>query len=202
MQPLTAEQRRLVEENLWVARTIARRFICEGRTAGLSYDDLVSMAYMGLCRGARLYNPAIAKPSTYFWRCCTTRVQNGIMHEHHAHGRDANFSVISLDQVVPTLDEGDSDGTAKSANMYFFVADPFADVEAETVEKRYAEQLAEYAFALGRTERDRRIIRQWLNGCKLREIAKREGLSMQAVQQKTARYRKRIIAKHREEEMQ
>lgn len=201
MQPLTAEQRRLVEENLWVARAIARRFICEGRTAGLSYDDLVSMAYMGLCRGARLYNPAIAKPSTYFWRCCTARVLSGIMREHRAHGRDANCSVISLDQVLPTLDDGDSDAASKSTNMYFFVADPFANVETEAVEKRYAEQLAEYVFALGRTDRDRRIVRQWLNGCTLRGIAKREGLSMQAVQQKTARYRKRIIAKHREEEM-
>lgn len=86
--------------------------------------------------------------------------------------------------------------------MYHFVADPFADVETEVVEKHYAEQVAEYALSLGRTDRDRRIIRQWLEGCKLQEIAKREGLSKQAVQQKTARYRKRIIAKHREEEMQ
>lgn len=202
MQPLTAEQRRLVEENLGVAHAIAGRFIREGRAAGLSYDDLVSLACVGLCRGARLYDPAIAKPSTYFWRCCTTRVQRGVMHEHRAHGRDANFSVVSLDQAIPVTDEGDSDNAAKSANMYFFVADPSADVETEAVEKRYAEQVADYAFTLGRTERDRRIIKQWLKGCTLREIAEREGLSMQAVHQKTARYRKRIIAKYGEEETQ
>lgn len=194
VQPLTAEQSRLVEENIKLVHAVAGRFIDEGRNAGLDYDDLVSFASIGLCQGARLYDASISKPSTYLWRCCARAIQRGIIYERLAHGSRVNAKYRSLDARIPEREDGSC-----GDSFYFFIADPCADVEESVVSRLYMEQMKEKTLDIGKTDRDRRIIRRWTEGMTLREIAKMEGISMQAVQHKTSRCKKALIASVKEE---
>lgn len=201
VRALTAEQNRLVEENIKLTYAVAGRFSNEGRDVGLDYDDLVSLASIGLCRGAQLYDASISKPTTYLWRCCARVVQRGITYERLAHGSRVNAKYRSLDAPLPEREDG-----SYGDSYYFFVADPCADVEESVVSRLYAEQLQketmETALSLAQTDRERRIIRRWVDGMTLRAIAKEEGISMQAVQQKTSRCRKAMIALREKEETQ
>lgn len=195
VQPLTAEQSRLVEENIKLVHAVAGRFFEEGRNVGLDYEDLVSLAFIGLCQGARLYDASISKPSTYLWRCCARVIQRGIICERIAHGSRVNAKYCSLDALIPERKEDGSYGDS----FYYFVADPCADVEESVVSRLYVEQMKEKALDMGQTDRDRRIIRRWTEGMTLRAIAKEEGISMQAVQHKTSRCKKAFIASKKEE---
>lgn len=194
VQPLTAEQNRLVEKNIKLVHAVAGRFFEEGRNVGLDYEDLVSLASIGLCQGARLYDASISKPSTYLWRCCARVIQRGIICERIAHGSRVNAKYYSLDAPLPEREDG-----SYGDSFYFFVADPCADVEESVVSKMYVEQMREKALAMGQTDRDRRIIHRWTEGMTLRAIAKEEGISMQAVQRKTSRCKKAFIASKKEE---
>lgn len=191
MQPLTNAQQRLVEENIGLAHSVAGGFLLKGRAVGMDYDDLVSLAYIGLCRGAQLYDASISKPSTYLWRWCAGAIERGIVCEHLAHGSRVNAKYYSLDAPLPEREDGSS-----GDSFHCFIVDPCADVEESVVSKL---DIQEKALDMGRTERDKRIIRRWLDGMTLREIAKLEGISMQAVQHKTSRCKKALIASAKEE---
>lgn len=67
---LTESQRQLVEQNIGLAGYAATRFRGSGKAVGLEWDDLFSIACIGLVYGARVYDPTISRASTYLYNCC------------------------------------------------------------------------------------------------------------------------------------
>ena len=122
-QALTASQKQLVEENIQLASYVARRFTNIMRYTGLDYDDLVSLAYMGLCRGARLYDPERSNPSTYLVRCCETTILQELRKWRTRRG---STQVISLESTAWFLDN-------PAATLGDVVADKDTDVESEAI---------------------------------------------------------------------
>lgn len=66
--PLTKEQQKLVQENMWVAESIGYKYaqkVVKGSV--LSKEDLVGVGYMALCAAVGNYKSSVGKFSTYSW---------------------------------------------------------------------------------------------------------------------------------------
>jgi RNA polymerase sigma factor (sigma-70 family) len=80
MEPLTPEQRRLVEENMHVARERAG-IIC-GRKA-VPFDEALRHTYLALCQVARLWDPSRGVPFEMYARATVgTRSVDGFREEN------------------------------------------------------------------------------------------------------------------------
>lgn len=76
---LTAEQQRMVEENMGLVRAVLSRCVnSPGSTGIYSYDDLFQIGCMGLCEAAAQYQPGRAAFSTYAYAAIRNRLYNAL----------------------------------------------------------------------------------------------------------------------------
>jgi DNA-directed RNA polymerase specialized sigma subunit len=83
----TALSERLIRDNMALARSRAQRYASK---TGQPYDDLESIAYMGLVRGCRAYDPARINPGTGRAYALSTIavpfIDGAILHHFRDHG--------------------------------------------------------------------------------------------------------------------
>ena len=67
---LTDSQRELVEQQLWVARWVAKTYASYARDRS-EYDDFLSSAYVGLCEAALKFDPDRGPEFVTYahWKC-------------------------------------------------------------------------------------------------------------------------------------
>lgn len=94
---LTDSQRALIESNVGLARSAAWKYFRSLARVGLDWDDVFSIACMGLMRAARTFNPERAKASTYLTYGCECELLMELRRQN-AKARSA-FTVISLDEA-------------------------------------------------------------------------------------------------------
>ena len=75
---LIPEQRARVEKNLGLARWIADYFMSRAQTAGFERADIISCAYIGLCKAARDYEEGRGKFSTYATHTMTAEIRTAL----------------------------------------------------------------------------------------------------------------------------
>lgn len=175
-QALTASQRRLVEDNIRLATFVAKRFTSVMEYAGLDFDDLFSLACLGLCHGAQLYNPAISKPSTYLCRCCESAILQELRKERRRRGI---AQIVSLDAPAPcTLNAELTLGDVLEAHD--------TDVENEVIAHMAL------AHVLGEaTELELTALQLYASGMNQTEIASIIGVSQSYVSRIIAKIRRR-----------
>lgn len=174
-QALTDSQRRLVEDNIRLATFVAKRFTGIMECAGLDFDDLFSLACLGLCHGAQLYDPAISKPSTYLCRCC----ENAILQELRKLRRQAQLvKTVSLDAPVGHLENDVTLGN--------ILEDLNTDVESEAIAHMVLSRIEEEATAQELT-----VMQLYASGMRQTEIAPIVGVSQSYVSRILAKIRRR-----------
>lgn len=173
--PLTDSQRRLVEENIRLATYVAKRFTGVMECAGLDFDELFSLACIGLCHGARLYDPEVSKPSTYLCRCCET----AILQELRKLRRQAQLvKTVSLDAPVGHLEN--------DATLGDILEDLNTDVESEAIAHMVLSRIEEEATAQEQT-----VMQLYASGMRQMEIAPIVGVSQSYVSRILAKMRRR-----------
>lgn len=174
-QTLTDGQRRLVEDNIRLATFIAKRFTGVMAYTGLDFDDLFSLACLGLCRGAQLYDPAISKPSTYLCRCCET----AILHELCKIRRRRGIAhVVSLDESIPWFPDAE-------VTLGDLLEDKATDVASDAVAHMALTHVLEEA-----TERELTVLNLYASGMNQTEIAPIVGVAQTTVSRILAKVRR------------
>jgi RNA polymerase sporulation-specific sigma factor len=90
---MTDEQEKLVTENLRLAGYFAKKYA----RSGLEFDDLYSIACVGLCKAALHYDPARSKFSTYASRCMANEINMALRRRKE---RWQGVTLVSLDAEV------------------------------------------------------------------------------------------------------
>ena len=81
MTPLTDSERALVTQHVRLAGLAASRTREYGRRVGFEFDELFSIACLGLVKGIRNFDPSISKPSTFLYTCCMREVLRTIRYQ-------------------------------------------------------------------------------------------------------------------------
>lgn len=175
---LTESQRRLVEQNIGLAGYVAARFRGSGRAAGLEWEDLFSIACMGLVCGARAYDPTISRPSTYLYACCRGAL---LMELRRSRYKCRAGTVRSLDRVI-RLGDDDADTFGES------LPDK-TNVEEEALANIIMQQILELA-----TSRERIVAMMYARGSTQIEIAQALGTTQATVSRTMSSLRKKAHA--------
>lgn len=126
--PLTAEQQKLVENNLNLARWTVCRFIDSNETIiGLGFDDLCQEAAFALCKAAATYDDRNAQFKTY----AVTVIHNHLID----YCRQISASLKRLPTV--SFDAVSSDGKAPA--LLEFLASEGEEFEENCISKLFAE---------------------------------------------------------------
>jgi len=131
--PPTATSEELITENLGLARMVATRYASK---TGQPYDELEAVAYLGLIRGCRKYNPERINPATGEPYKLSTAVvpfvQGEVLHWFRDHGHTIKYPSRWREQW---------------GRIQRLMADP--DVPAEEVAERAGMTLDELREMLG-----------------------------------------------------
>lgn len=174
---LTEAQRRLVEQNIGLARSVAARFWGFGRAAGLEWDDLFSIACMGLVYGAQRYDPAISRPGTYLYNCCRWVLLRELQ---RSRCQCRAGTVCSLDEPIQ---QG-----SRVATFGELLEDD-ADVEEEVLTALAMQRAWESA-----TPRERIVATMYASGATQRDISLSIGTSQTTVSNALHSLRKKVHA--------
>ena len=175
---LTEAQRHLVEQNIGLAGYAAARFRGSGRAAGLEWEDLFSIACMGLVYGARLYDPAISRPSTYLYNCCRGMLLDEL---RRSRCECRAGTVYSLDRVV-RLGDDDADTLGE-------LLPDKTNVEEEALANITMQQILELA-----TSRERIVAMMRVRGATQVEIAQALGVTQATVSRAVSSLRQKARA--------
>lgn len=93
---LTDSQRALVESNLGLARMVAWKNYKYYEQLGMDWDDVFSVACLGLMRAARTFNSEKSKASTYLTCGCKSELRMELRRQR-ARSRSA-FATVSLQE--------------------------------------------------------------------------------------------------------
>ncbi len=170
LRRLTAEQQRLVEENLkLVPFAISRRF-------GVNFandEDVLQDGYVGLCSAAACYDPAAGPFSTYAVKTIEHAVEAAWRYSRGRKRHIPQELIRSLNDVVSVADDGDPltylDIIPDMSTSYF---------EDAAMDRIICEPLREIAPIAAR------IVDEQIT---FREYGERIGVSRQCVQQKTSK---------------
>jgi RNA polymerase sigma factor (sigma-70 family) len=197
----------LVTENMRLAPYCVRRFLSRYRVPaalGLDTDDLISEAFLALCRAAELWDPSRGMFSTY----AVAAIHNWL------------FNVCKLDRLDTTTDTGEETGSAEAAGeddrreprrrtslvemvsldmpvgesederLMDLLPDTRPLPEEEVLNRRMATELHIAVEEL--PERDRQVIRGLLRGENPADMARAFGCSRQRIEQIQSRAYRRL----------
>jgi RNA polymerase sigma factor (sigma-70 family) len=195
----------LVTENMRLAPYCVRRFMSRYRipaTLGLDADDLISEAFLALCRAAELWDPSRGMFSTYamaamhnwLFNVCKLDRQDTPA-EADAEGaaptddterrevrrRSSRVELVSLDMPV---------GDSEDERLMDMLPDTRPLPEEEVLNRRMASELHIAVEEL--PERDRDVIRGLLSGHNPADLARQFGCSRQRIEQIQSRAYRRL----------
>lgn len=159
---LTDAQRTLVEENIGLARTIAWKYKVSCARYGMDWDDVFSIACLGLVNAARSFDPTKGKPSTYLSYGCETAVLMELRRcRDVAHSA---FATVSIQEPFGRNADGDEltyEGVLEAEGP---------GVEDEVI-GRYAAGQVLAALDRRATSTQKRILRMYMHGMPQRKIS-------------------------------
>lgn len=179
-EKLTDAQRELVEANLGLARMAAWKFRESCAKVGIDLEDAMSIAYMGLIKGARSYDPSISKPGTYLMRGCELALLMEL--RKHRVLRLNAAQTVSLETPICM----DKDGGA-----IFTIAETIANPGPALDDACIASILMDDAMS-HISPRQREILRLMQDGLSQHEIGRRIGCSQAYVSRLLAACRKQV----------
>jgi RNA polymerase sigma factor (sigma-70 family) len=197
----------LVTENMRLAPYCVRRFMSRYRipaALGLDVEDLISEAFLALCRAAELWDPGRGMFSTYAvaaihnWlfnvckldRLDTSTTETGDETEDSAaagsqerreHRRRSLIELVSLDMPV---------GESEDERLMDLLPDTRPQPEEEVLNRRMASEL--HAAVGELPERDRQVIMGLLRGENPADMARAFGCSRQRIEQIQSRAYRRL----------
>ena len=182
LQPLTAEQAKLVEENIGLAKKWASLQV----TYGKEFDEMFQLASLELCKTSQSFDDTKGNLSTYFFQHMKwalikynsefsrqVGVTKGVLvdKEHDFH----KLSFISLDSTAKDAYAGDDEDGAAFAET--------VGAEDKSIEKNETKQLVQKLLAR-LDDRARKVIElRFLEDLSLAEIAPLVGVSIERVRQ-------------------
>lgn len=172
MARLTDEQRALVEANIGLAAMVAWKYRTSCAQYGMDWDDVFSIACLGLMRAARSFNPEVSKPSTYLTIGCETAVCEELR-KHKTKSR-STYLTISIEDVLCV------DGQGHELTLADVLKSEEPTIEETVLSRLAVEQLPTVLGArASATEKD--VLLRRINGMKQREIAEALCLSQSYV---------------------
>lgn len=169
--PLTKEQCSLVENNLKLVTFTVKRFATQHQDRVFTFQDLFQIGCIGLCKAARVYNPASGYTfSTFAYRV----IQNELFQffrSQRAKARKTSFVLLSLDEPI-RFHKG---GQALASDV---VPDPDMDVERIVTIRRMKQALRQVSSG---SLHDRVIIQTLLGNLTQSQAAKLIGISQPQV---------------------
>ena len=105
MTPLTDSERALVTQHVRLAGLAASRTREYGRRVGFEYDELFSIACLGLVKGVRNFDPSISKPGTFLYTCCMREILKTIRYQRSS--KRSGMTVVSLEEPVLFSERGE-----------------------------------------------------------------------------------------------
>ena len=175
---LTDEQKKLVEDNIPLAYSVAKR-VCHPH---IEYDDAVQLALLGFCNAARLYNPEKGKFATLAFLAAKHTIQI----EERKYRNEIAKAVYSGRSI--DLDIFDQDFDCYS--LYELIPDPRQDTYKQAEERIVLEKV--FTFMRSLNSRDKDVFKyRVLFDMTQQEIADRTGLSQSYV----SRIIRRLVSK-------
>lgn len=105
-EPLSEQQRKLVQENLGLAYAFAGRV----RSISCDYDERLSAGFLGLIRASRTFDPSLGKFQNHAWRWMRNCLQQDVksvrecVHIPFRHGEKLTREKIDLAQIGVSVD--------------------------------------------------------------------------------------------------
>ena len=179
---MTKTREQLVTENMRLAPYCVKRFTSRYRIPsmlGLDVDDLISEAFIALCRAAEMWDPNRGAFSTY----AVVAIQNWLI------------NVCKLDRVrlrneVEVLSLDSPIGDSEEERLMDLVPDSGPQLEDTVINRRLASELHLAVEQL--PEKDRRVITGLLRGDNPAELARAFGCSRQRIEQIQSRAYRRL----------
>lgn len=184
-QTLNDEQRRLVVDNLGLARKAAWKWLKQCERYGLDWDDAFSIASMGLMKAARLYDPQISATSSYLFTGCENAILMALR-SCRAECRHSEQTVYLSDYVKIRFYN-----LATSDLLSYADVLPSKESTDDTVEQRLNIQ-AIYAAISTFSPRDRTMLKLYMDGIPQREISQIVGCSQGNVSKSLKKCRSRL----------
>jgi RNA polymerase sigma factor (sigma-70 family) len=179
---MTEQQERLVMENLRLAPYCVKRFTSRYRipsVLSLDTDDLVSEAFIALCRAAEMWDPKRGAFSTY----AVVAIQNWLINvcKLDRVGIRKEMEMLSLDSPI---------GEAEEERLMDLLPDNGPRLEDTVISRRVASELRLAVEEL--PDRDRRVITGLLRGDNPADLARAFGCSRQRIEQIQSRAYRRL----------
>lgn len=177
---LTDEQRRLVEENVGLARRAAWKYRKSCALYGMDWDDAYSIACLGLIQAALTYDPEKGAPTTYLTCGCESQILREL--RRYRVEKRAKMRTVSLD--APIYDCG---------NGAPILGETLA-AEGLGVEEEVLSKISAYEIVNGLSSTDRAIFDMRMAGKKQKDIARR----LSCTQSGISRRLKKMLERHLE----
>lgn len=175
---LTDDERRMVEEHMKLVHYTVYKLANKGWLKPNQEEDALQEGMIGLMKAVRYYDPEKGnKFSTFAVRCIQQCVLNEVRKDHQI---SQKHPVISLDEPMP-------EKFAREGLQREEILPSDEDLEEEHLDG-YAETLIRKLEQMKR-DKDVEILRMYLGGKKLVEIAEATGTTKQNVHQRMRRLR-------------
>lgn len=178
----------LVLNNIKLIYKCIKDLNCQYKTED-EFQNYYDAGLVGLINGAKTYNPTIAKPSTYLYKCIKQEITKYFYTSEFDCRKINKIHKISIDEVV----YDDNDITYAET-----IPDPNVDIEQEIENQIKLEAVIKCLDYIDK--KDALIIRKYYGICgeerkTLEEISKQLGVSRERVNQRRARGIRKIKAK-------
>lgn len=179
---LTPEQQSLIESNIGIARMAAWKYHKICKQYGMEWDDVFSIACMGLMKAARSFDPARSKPSTYLSYGCETAL---LMELRRCRSVSrSTFKTVSIESVMYREENHGSSELTFADTLKSDEPTPEATVMFKI---STAQAWKTIKTSTSRTQRCMLLLR--MNGMKQSDIAMKLGCSQAHVSRTLARIR-------------
>jgi RNA polymerase sigma factor (sigma-70 family) len=175
----------LITNNLRLAPYCVRRFLSRYRipaVLGLDTEDLVSEAFIALCRAAEMWDPARGAFSTY----AVVTINNWLINV-------CKLDRVSIRSEIEVLSLDTPVGESEEERLMDLLPDQGRDLEEEVMSRNLADELRAAVQEL--PDRDREVMTALLQGETPSELARAFGCSRQRIDQIQSRAFRRL--KHR-----
>lgn len=180
---LTDAQLKLVESNIGLARSVAWKRLKDYARFGMDWDDVFSVACVGLMRAVRTFNPEKSRASTYLTYGCESELSNE-MRKQHARFRSA-FITVPIDEVCLRDRYGNE---LRIADTLVSNMPTPEEVMLMSCSQRQIQHVLKNDFP----HREYLILLRYMNGATQRDIAHMFGCSQAHVSRTITRMRKRV----------
>ena len=180
---LTDAQRLLVEENLGLARRTAWKYNASCARHGMDWEDVFSIACLGLIRAARKFDPSQGKASTYLIHGCELAVLMELRRCNDA--SHSAFLTVSIDEIK--WDDGA--GHVVTLSDMLPSDEPTPD---ETVLSKVSVAQIQDVIKYHLTQEEKRVLHLKMAGVSQKEIARSVGHAQSWASRVLCRIQRRV----------